>query len=277
VAQREVERLESHLRIAESLYTEGVITKNDLLQAEVRLSDARQRLLTAKNLRALAESRMNNILARPLDAGLQVVEVPVKISESIELEKAWEGAEKERTEIKIIDKEMRILDLQEVIKKSEYYPKFFAQGGYNYTENRYQLHEDNWSLIFGMNLNLFSGGSTKAEASKVKYRREQLLEQKRKFIDDIKLEVERGYLDMKNASEKIQVTKDATSQAEENLRINGVRYEEGIGTSTDVIDAITLLTIAETNYYRAVYEFRRAHAGLMYAMGLDLVSLYAHH
>lgn len=275
VAQKEVERLESHLKVAQSLYNEGVITKNDLLQAEVKLSDAKQRLLTLKNIKAINESKINNILARPLDAEVQVVDVPTKVQDGVELTEAWDRAEKDRAEIKIIDHELRILDLQETIKKSEYYPKLFAQGGYNFTENRYQIHEDNWSLMLGINLNLSSGGSTKAEVSKVRYRREQLFEQKRKLVDDIKLELEKSYLDMKNAVEKIQVTKDATGQAEENLRINKIRYEEGIGTSMDVLDAITLLTTAETNYYRAVYELRRAHAGLMYAMGVDLVSVCA--
>ena len=275
VAQKQVERFESHLKVAENLYAEGVITKNDLLQAEVMLSDAKQRLLTIQNSRFINASRINNILARPINAELQVVDVPMNVSEGIELEKAWETAGKERKEIKIIDSESNILDLQETVAKSEYYPKLFAQGGYNFIENRYQFPEGNWSLILGINLNLFSGGSTRAEVSKVTYKREQLREQKRKLIDDIKLEVEKSHLDLKNASEKIQVTKDATSQAEENLRINKIRYEEGLGTSTDVIDAITLLTTAETNYYRAEYEFRRAQAGLKYAMGLDLVSVYA--
>jgi len=277
VAQREVESLESHLKVAQSLYSEGVITKNDLLQAEVMLSDAKQRLLTIKNIRSINASRINNILARPIDAEVQAVDMPLDISETIELEEAWETAEKERIEIKIIDNKLRILDMQETIKKSEYYPRLFAQGGYNYTENRFQLHEENWSLILGIDLNLSSGGSTRAEVSKVKYSRNQLLEQKRQLIEDIQLEVEKSYREQKNALEKIAVTKDAMSQAEENLRINKIRYEEGIGTSTDVLDAITLLARAGTNYYRAGYELRRAHAGLLYAMGMDLVSAYAHH
>jgi outer membrane protein TolC len=95
-------------------------------------------------------------------------------------------------------------------------------------------------------------------------------------MDDIKLEVEKSFLGLKNSLEKILVTKGAASQAEENLRINKVRYEEGIGTSTDVIDAITLLTLAETNYCKSVYDLKRAQAELRYAMGLDLVSTYSY-
>jgi outer membrane protein len=274
VAQKEVESFESHLKVAQSLYDEGVITKNDLLQAEVMLSDTKQRLLTMKNRRSVIASQINNILARPIHADVQVVDVPTSTTEVVELEKAWDMAGKERSEIKIIDHELRIINFQETVIKSDYYPTLFAQGGYSYTENRYQFPNDNWSLIFGIHLNVFSGGSTKAEVSKVLYEREQLIEQKRKLIDDIILEVEKSYLDLKNALEKIQVTKDSVDQAEENLRINKIRYEEGIGTSTDVVDAITLLAKAETNYYRAVYELKRGHAGLLYAMGLDLVSSF---
>jgi outer membrane protein TolC len=39
------------------------------------------------------------------------------------------------------------------------------------------------------------------------------------------------------------------------------------GKATDVIDAITHLTVAETNLYRSQYELLRAEAGLMSAMG----------
>jgi outer membrane protein TolC len=40
---------------------------------------------------------------------------------------------------------------------------------------------------------VFSGGSTKAEVSKVRYKRERLSEQRNKLVDDIKLEVEKNY------------------------------------------------------------------------------------
>ncbi len=274
VAQREVERLASHYNTARDLYNEGVITKNDLLQAEVRLSDAQQRLLTVGNVRSVNASRINNILSRPLGAGVRTVETPARIPSEPELNRAWETAENQRIELKAIDHELRIADLEERLRRSEYFPRIFAQGGYSYTQNLYLTHEDNWTLKLGLTMNIFNGGSTRAEITKIGYRKERLLDQRRKLADDIKLEVEKSYFDMKSAMERIKVTKDAISQAEENLKINKTRYQEGIGTSTDVLDAITLLTIAETNYYRAEYELRRAQAGLMYSMGADLVAEY---
>jgi outer membrane protein TolC len=147
-------------------------------------------------------------------------------------------------------------------------------GGYDFTQNRYQEPEGNWQVTAGLSLNLFKGGSTKAALMKIENQKLQLLQQKAKLEDDIRLEVERYILDLRDARERVAVTRDAVGQAEENLRINSVRYTEGVGTATDVLDAVTLLTIAETNHYRALYDLRRAEAAVIYAEGQDLLEVY---
>jgi outer membrane protein TolC len=276
VAQKEVESVASHLRDAKTLYENGVITKNDLLQAEVRLSDAQQRLLNAKNLRAINASRLNTVLSQPLSTDIQVADLPESPSDRflLERERAWDTALQERPEMRIVDETMRSLNFEEKSRKAEFYPRFFAGASYDYTENRYMLHQGNASLLLGMTVNLFSGGSTKAEVAKTEYRKVQLTEQRARLGDEIRLEVQRNILDLYNAQERIKVAKDAVGQAEENLRINRVRYEEGVGTATEVLDAVTLLTVAETNYYRSLYDFRRAESAVFYSMGKDLSEVY---
>jgi outer membrane protein TolC len=193
---------------------------------------------------------------------------------NFDIEAAWKRALEERPEILIADGTLKALQLDEVARKSDYYPKVFARGSYDYMQNSYQVHEGNWSLILGMNVNLFSGGSTRADVMKSRSQQYQLLEQRAKLVDDIRLEVQKYMLDLENARERNQVTRDAMEQAKENLRMNRVRYEEGVGTATEVLDAVNLTTVAEMNYYRAIYDFRRAEAGLHYATGKDLREVY---
>jgi len=276
VAAIEVERLQSHLKDAKDLYTEGVITKNDLLQAEVRLSDAGQRLISARNFRAINASRINNALLRPLTAEVAAAEVDKLNVDYLEtsLEKAWEIGLKERPEMKIAEETLKTLGLEEQAKKAEFYPELFVRGAYDYTENRYQVYEGNWAMILGVGVNLFSGGSTKAEVARVEHQKSKLREEKEKLVDDIKLEVQRNLLDTQSARQKIAVVKDALQQAEENLRINKTRYQEGVGTATEVLDAVTLLTVAETNHYRALYDLGRAEAAAMYSQGQKLAEAY---
>ncbi|MFZ2196205.1 MAG: TolC family protein, partial [Thermodesulfovibrionales bacterium] len=276
VSEKEVERLQSHLRDANSLFQEGVITKNDLLQAEVKISDAKQRLLSQRNLRAVTASRLNSILVRPLTSDIQVEEIKETSPQIIEMDrqKAWEIAEKQRSEIQIIEETMKALDLEKTARKAEFFPRLFLKGGYDFTENQYQLHEGNWSLTLGMGVNLFQGGATQAELMKIESQRDRLVEEKNKLLDDIRFEVEKYLLDVNTARERVAVTKDAVKQAEENLRINRVKYEAGAGTATEVLDAVTLLSVAETNNYKSVYDLKKAEAAVLYATGIPLAEVY---
>ncbi len=274
VAEKEKESLEAHLQVARDLYGAGVITKNDLLQAEVKLSDAKQKLLTTQNLRRINGARINTMLARPTSSPVELMEPATAGWEPVPLEVAADTAEKDRPEVQIVDTTLKGLGLEETARKSEYYPRFIAQGGYNYMENQYQVYEGIWSLNLLMNINFFSGGSTKAELDKIKSRRMTLLIQKKKLVEDIRLELEKYYLDLANAKERIVVTKSAIAQSEENLRINKVRYAEGVGLALDVTDAIALQALAETNYYRSLYDYYRSEAGYIYAVGKELTEAY---
>ncbi|MEK7274845.1 MAG: TolC family protein [Candidatus Desantisbacteria bacterium] len=67
----------------------------------------------------------------------------------------------------------------------------------------------------------------------------------------------------------IGVAQGAIGQAEENLRISGEMYKEGVATTTDVLDSQTLLTQTKTNYYQALYDYHLAQAKLQKAIGGD--------
>jgi outer membrane protein TolC len=79
---------------------------------------------------------------------------------------------------------------------------------------------------------------------------------------------------MQDAYERIQVARDTVEQAQENLRINKKRYEVSVGTATEVLDAVTLLTVSETNHIRSIYDYRKAEAAGYYATGTDLLAVY---
>ena len=276
-ADKEVERLGSHLQDAQSMYSAGVITKNDLLQAQVRLSDAKQRLLMTKNLRDVRTSRLSNLLLIPLDRGLDVEDYAKDVANpaALSYELTCKNALERRPEIRIADKTIEAIDFETVAKKSEFMPKFFARAANEYMENTYTAHQDNWSFMVGVNINLFEGGSSSADIRKSAYRKKKLIEQRANLMDEVRLEVKRYLLDLQNAYERILVNRDALDQAQENLRINRGRYEAGVGTATEVLDAVTLSTIAETNHIRSVYDYMKSEAAVAYATGEDFLQMYS--
>jgi outer membrane protein len=274
VAAEEVQQYEAHKHDAEVRYSAGVVTKNEVLQADVTLADSRQRFLNSDNLRSLRASQINSLLLRPLNDAVQPEEVKTSPSAGITLEAAWTAAEAESPEIQVLEASIRSKEEDINSTRAENFPTFYLSGGYQYQENDFQVYPRNWSLIAGMNFNLFAGGATSARVHIGKSELASLKTTRDKIVDAVRLDVKGAYLNLQSSAQQIEVAKSAITQAEENLRLQRLRYQEGVGTAIDVLDAVTLLSATQSNNWKALYGFARAEAGLIYSMGEDLMSVY---
>ncbi|HUL00776.1 MAG TPA: TolC family protein [Nitrospirota bacterium] len=274
VGREDVERYEAHKKDADARYSGGIVTRNEVLEADVKLADSRQRYLIVDNLRSFRASRLNSLLLRSLNEAVQAEEVTKSPSAGISLEQAWAVAETESPEIRIID--AGILGQEESVKaiRAEYFPGFFLQGNYQYQENAYVVRQENWSLVAGITLNISAGGATSAKISMGRAELISLKHTRDKIADAVRLDVKNAYLDLQSSMQRIDVMRTSVAQAEENLRLQRLRYQEGVGTAIEVLDAVTLLSTSQTNWWRARYDFERAEAGLLYAMGKELVRTY---
>jgi outer membrane protein TolC len=84
--------------------------------------------------------------------------------------------------------------------------------------------------------------------------------------------VKTAYLIVTAAEKNILTVQKAVEQALENFRMNQERYKEQVATSTEVLDAQTLLTKTQTNYFNTLSVFNISEAGLDRAMGLEVVT-----
>ena len=266
VAQQDVADLQAHLKIAKDQYEFGVVTYNDVLQAEVSLADAQQRLIVAKTDVIDIRSALNKVLAIP-------VSTPTVLKdEKLEtrlggLEEATDTALKQRSDLKASTD--RIAQQEKVVTqtRAQFFPRIYAQAGQTWQQNQFLLHDTQWYGIFGMQWTLFSGLDTKAQLAQTKLKVNQLQEQHKDLDEQVRLDVQNAYLRVKQTADQIRTTEKAVTQAEENLRLNEERYKEQVGTATDVIDAETLLTRTRVNYYTALYDHQMAKAELLWSMG----------
>jgi outer membrane protein len=266
VARQEVVDLKAHLKIAQDQYEFGVVTYNDVLQADVSLADAQQRLIVAKTDTINIRSALNKVLALPVSAPTVLKDEKLE-TRPWGLEAATNAALAQRSDLKASTK--RISQQEKVVTqtKSQFYPRFYTQAGLNYQQNEFMLHDTQWFGIFGMQWTLFSGLDTKAQVAQAKYKVRQLREQRQDLNDQVRLDVQNAYLKVRETADRIRVTEKAVTQAEENLRLNEERYKEQVGTATDVIDADTLLTKTRVNYWTAIYDHQMAKAEMLWAMG----------
>jgi len=274
VSEKEVESLSSYLDDIQHLYEQGVVVNNDLLPAKVKLADAKQRLITSTNAKEVEGARLNNILALSLREKILAQDIVMQPPQFPDLDDAWKTAQDLRPEVTFYADQIKSSVLAQKAKAVANLPEIFAQGDYSYDQNNYQQHESNAYVALGAKMDLYDGGASRAQLLKERAKQRQLSEEKNKLIDDIRFEIEDSFYSLKNACEKVVVAKDALQQADENVRFYRVKYNAGVATTTDVLEAITLQTKAQTNYCSADYELKRNYAKLMYSMGMDLKMIY---
>jgi outer membrane protein TolC len=192
----------------------------------------------------------------------------------VSLEESWSAAESLNHDLQDLDARIRAREEHVTSLRGEYLPSVFVSGGYEYNENRYMVHQDNWSVIAGVNISLFAGGSTDAKVGMAKSEVVSLRMTRQKLLDAIRMEVQAAWLEVQSSLKRIDVALSAVGQAQENLRLQRIRYQEGVAISTDVLDAVTLMITAETNAWKANFGLKRAEAALLYAIGRDLASSY---
>jgi outer membrane protein TolC len=272
----EVTRYRAHRDDTRALLEEGTITENDLLQAEVMLADAEQRRLQAENLRALSAAQANSLLQRPLALPVDTQEVsgPAATGAESSLDAALAAAVQERLELKGVRTRLASTEARRAAVRKEYYPKLYVGGGYDFAQNEYTVHEGNWTLQAGVDFNIFSGGVT-GEKLLQKERELALIERAHEqVLDAVQLEVQEAFLSLQTARSRVSATERSVEQAKENLRLQQLRYNEGVGTATEILDAVSLATTAEQNFLNARYDVTEARARLGFAVGSDLVAAW---
>jgi len=73
-------------------------------------------------------------------------------------------------------------------------------------------------------------------------------EQLQQTLDAVRLDVQSTYLTLKSAEQSIITSSAAVGLAEEDYKIKVIRYQAGVGTNLDVLDAQVALTTAKNNF-----------------------------
>jgi outer membrane protein TolC len=275
VRNEEVNAFAAHKHDAELFSKEGLIRPNDLLQARVALANSVQQQEKVRADVQKAKIQVNRLLNRPLEGELAITDPdagamvnPVYDSESL-----GQAALRNRPLMQLLDVSLKQLDQALRLAKSTWYPTvslvgLYEQSGNNpaATENDY-TNTNNAAVGVQATWKFFQSGKTLAETARVRRRIKALDAGIEGYQNQILQEVRNAVLDCQVARKNIDTATQALDLARENWRISDLQYKEQVATSTDVLDARALLTQADTNYFRAVYGFLNAVAGLDRAVG----------
>lgn len=271
--QESVDRLQAHLDNVIAQYNVGIVARADVLRSEVELANAQQNYITASNQYDVAEATLNNIIGTPLNTTL-------KLKDSLQYE-PYENdmayclaySEQHRPELKQAEYAIDSAEAALVVARSGHMPKVYANASNNWGGNGSDWpgdDDENWSVGVTASMNVFDSGVTWSKIHAAQENLAKAKESQRQIKDNVELEVRTDYLNLREAEKRITTTQVAVASAEEDYHIAVVRYQAGVGTNIDVMDAQEALTQAKTNYYQALYNYNTSKAALNTSMGVGV-------
>lgn len=271
--QESVDRLQAHLDNVIAQYNVGIVARADVLRSEVELANAQQNYITASNEYDVAEATLNNIIGTPLNTTLKLKDSLQYVPYDNDMAYCLAYSEQHRPELKQAEYGVDAAEAALVVARSGHMPKIYANASDNWGGNGSNWpgdDDENWSVGVTASINVFDSGVTWSKIHAAQEALVQAKESQRQIKDAVELEVRTDYLSMREAEKRISTAQVAVASAEEDYHIAVVRYQAGVGTNIDVMDAQEALTQAKTNYYQALYNYNTSKAALNTSMGVGV-------
>ncbi|MEM8603727.1 MAG: TolC family protein [Cyanobacteria bacterium P01_H01_bin.121] len=275
IAAESVRAAQQSLQDAQALERAGVGTKFAVLQAEVQLSNEQQTLVQSESSQRQAERALAAILSIPQSTELRAAD-PVEpagtwslsLPDSIIL--AY--ANREELDQELLSREIAEQQRQAALGAIRPTIGFFAQFGgtrsfdgtdsetFAGTDSNLDTSVGARDFSFGLNFQwrLFDGGAARAGARQQEVSQDLADVTFAQERDTVRQDVEDAFYDLESNLKNIDTAILSVEQAREALRLARLRFQAGVGTQSDVIDAERDLTTAEGNRVTAIIGYNQA-------------------
>jgi outer membrane protein TolC len=270
VAAASVAELQQQLKQSNSFHTNGVVSEDDVLRAQLAVANAQQRLIQARARVTITRSNLAVAMGYPADAAIEAVPrssdaLPPPAETS--LVEAQRSAESGRVEIRELDTKIDAAHHEKKLAILKFAPAVNVTGAYIHNEG--SLFSQTNSAYVGAfaSWDAWDWGTTYGGVKVAESHEEQAAIAREKIVDRIRLDVEQAFVGLETASEAMTVARASVAAAEENFRLVKTRYAASAATSFDVVDAESLLTQARGQLQTGLYDYMIAQAALRRAVG----------
>ena len=269
VKEQTYQSLQQHYDHALKLEANGLITKAERLFAEVNRQEAKREWEAAKQERDVAHRALCSLLDIQKEVDILPVS-PLFVTENLPdslyfkslIPSTNYAMNRIRLEESIVENRLRI-------SKSAYFPTIALLGKQTlYAHNVPRNLMPRTLIGIGFTWNLFDGLNREADVRVSRLAQETIALEKEKVKNTLDVMVQKLYSQMKEAEEEVSTLQTTIAMSEELLRIRRKSFEEGMATSTEVVDAEVMLSNVRIAMLLAQYQFDVSLASLCSVCGV---------
>ncbi|SHM02669.1 Outer membrane protein TolC [Chryseobacterium carnipullorum] len=221
------------------LENNGVIARNDRLKANLQTSNIELQLLEAKNNYNIANINMDLLLGLPDNTEIEVDQNYIDEGSDVKAVDFYVNEAREnRKDLQALAQQRKAAELGSKSAKAENLPSIAFTGGYVAADiPKFLTIYNAVNVGVGISYNLSNIWKENSSLKQSQARERQLAATDELLNDNIKLDVNREYQNTDYSKKRIAVYEKAAEQANENYRITKNKYDNGLATMTELLDA----------------------------------------
>jgi outer membrane protein len=268
VAEQAEKTAAAMLARVQDRYGRGLVVEADWLSAQVNAAQRKQQTIRARNDLRIAQAALNLVMAQPADNEIALADNVTTPSVPPTLAELEAKALSQRPDLKAIADETTAQSHNVRAAKGAFGPKVSLFGGWETdTSALVSNGGNNWLGGVQIQIDLFAGGAKVAQLERQRALLEQAEAARSAEQDRVRLEVRRAYYDLSAALEQVEVARLATTQADESLRIQQNRYENGLSPLTDLLRVEEDARRTQSDYWETLYRAVLSQASVELATG----------
>jgi outer membrane protein TolC len=279
IGAQNLEQANGHLKDAQNAFQAGLVSKAEVLSAQVAQKNAELLVERAKNNTELArltlEVYMGDAPGQKYEIGEDVFAPNPALDALPESATAVREAERQRMEFKSLVAAEQAQRERAALERVADYPRLDGIAGAMYAnpnQRYFPLKQEfnlSWQAGVALTWTPTDIGGAEAARDASLARAAELAAQKRQVHDGLRIEVDQALKAAREARFTIDVAGDALAASEESYRVRRELFRAGRATSVELTDAETELTRTRLQLADAHVNARIALVQLNHALGRD--------
>jgi Outer membrane protein len=270
VTQQLEKSMEDLVRVVRERVDAGLVNKNDLLMAEVKLNDARFQLKKAQDSFEVSRMSLNSEIGVDLKVAT-AIDTSIPALRSVgSLAAEAEAALNNRAEVRMAQGTISVQESVGKVKDSYYKPQLYLGADGSYSSPGYNFKPDmnaNYAVYAKLSIPIFEWGKRKSDRRASSIRVDMAKENMSKVMDNVRLEVQSAYYSYSQAVEQVSLTENSLEKAKDNETMALDRYKEGNLSILEALDAQLYYQAAQINHIRSRASAQVYYSEFLRALG----------
>lgn len=269
VREAELESRGQALRDAQTRFEVGTAARFEVLRAQAALSRAEQDLLTAETEKADSLTELSLSLGLAPESDLELDPPLIVSPKSQDFQVVKEAALRDRPELRDLSARLASAKANLKLTQSRDRPRLDLEGRLTARQEIGFSPGLQNTITLNLKIPILDGGVNRAQRRQAEERIAQLESQIEQRKRDILLELYQVQREVQTTWSAIPVAERGESEARESLRVARLRYQHGVSTqveyleaSENFLEAQSRLILAKRDYHTATWRWKRVTAQL---------------